>query len=619
MSNKDTVLVDYSTKVLEVKNLKKHFLVGSGKNKLVVPAVDGVTFDVYKKEVFGLVGESGCGKTTTGRTIIKLYTPTDGSAIVDGLPIASGYNSNLAEIKKIKKEMNLAIRALNPYYEEKSKIKEALNKDIEYYEAEKEMIAARLEPQLDEARYPMSEYNEKLYDLISNLLNDIDKLKYATANKKQDIKNAMTNPSLVEYKSRKLSLTNTFERKVEGIKESSALTKSMIEEQINQLTAQYKENLASLDKKYESLIEKDKSKLMDKAEGKAKLKELRKSFKTQMAKMKADVEELKNSLTKPSEEAIAKQIKFLTNQNKSEISKIDNKINALKAEAKAKIKSLEKTESTLSLLLKHKDEIRSIRSEANEKINKQKEIISSIKDMNKSKDSLEASRRMQMIFQDPISSLNPRMTVKEIVGEGIKLTGEFTNAEIDQKVAEVLELVGLAPEYMTRYPHEFSGGQRQRIGVARALIMDPAVIIADEPISALDVSISAQVINLLSELRERLGLTILFIAHDLSVVKFFCDRIAVMYYGKIVELAPSDELFKNPMHPYTQSLLSAIPEPDPNYEKGRKRINYNPRMHDYRIDKPTLKEINPGHQVYANDAEFEEMVKIYKSSNKQVK
>jgi oligopeptide transport system ATP-binding protein len=234
--------------------------------------------------------------------------------------------------------------------------------------------------------------------------------------------------------------------------------------------------------------------------------------------------------------------------------------------------------------------------------------------INQSASTLKESQKMQMIFQDPISSLNPRMTVKEIIGEGLVIQGKLSKKEIEKKVAESLELVGLSPEYASRYPHEFSGGQRQRIGVARALIMDPNVIIADEPISALDVSIRAQVINLLFALREKLGLTILFIAHDLSVVRFFCDRIAVMYNGKVVEMAPSDELFKNPMHPYTVSLLSAIPQPDPDYEKNRQRIHYNPRQHQYLTDLPTLQEIAPNHFVYANQAEFQYMKKQYESS-----
>ncbi len=212
--------------------------------------------------------------------------------------------------------------------------------------------------------------------------------------------------------------------------------------------------------------------------------------------------------------------------------------------------------------------------------------------------------QIQMIFQDPIASLNPRMTVREIISEGLVINGITDKEYIDQKVYEILELVGLVREHAGRYPHEFSGGQRQRIGIARSVIMRPELLIADEPISALDVSIQAQVINLLNELRDTLDLTILFIAHDLSVVKYFSDRIGVMYYGKMVELASSDELFAHPLHPYTKSLLSAIPLPDPKSEKQRVRIAYNALAeHDYSQDKPTLREITPGHFVYCNDAE----------------
>ena len=213
--------------------------------------------------------------------------------------------------------------------------------------------------------------------------------------------------------------------------------------------------------------------------------------------------------------------------------------------------------------------------------------------------------QIQMIFQDPIASLDPRMTVREIIAEGLIIRGERNKAVINEKVYEMLERVGLVREHADRYPHEFSGGQRQRIGVARAIIMNPELIIADEPVSALDVSIQAQVINLLNELREEMGLTILFIAHDLSVVKYFSDRIGVMYFGKMVELATSDELFAHPTHPYTKSLLSAIPLPDPVYEKNRKRIAYDPLVeHDYSVDKPTFREITPGHFVSCNDEEF---------------
>ena len=211
-----------------------------------------------------------------------------------------------------------------------------------------------------------------------------------------------------------------------------------------------------------------------------------------------------------------------------------------------------------------------------------------------------------MIFQDPIASLDPRMTVRDIIAEGLVINGITDKDYINEKVYEILEMVGLVREHADRYPHEFSGGQRQRIGIARAVIMQPEMIIADEPISALDVSIQAQVINLLNDLRERLGLTIMFIAHDLSVVKYFSDRIGVMYFGKLVELADSDELFRNPLHPYTKSLLSAIPLPDPIYEKQRTRIIYNPiAEHDYSKDTPSFREITPGHFVYCNDAEEE--------------
>ena len=214
--------------------------------------------------------------------------------------------------------------------------------------------------------------------------------------------------------------------------------------------------------------------------------------------------------------------------------------------------------------------------------------------------------QIQMIFQDPIASLDPRMTVRDIIAEGLVINGITDKDYINEKVYEILEMVGLVREHADRYPHEFSGGQRQRIGIARAVIMQPEMIIADEPISALDVSIQAQVINLLNDLRDRLGLTILFIAHDLSVVKYFSDRIGVMYFGKMVELADSDELFKNPLHPYTKSLLSAIPLPDPVYEKQRTRIHYNPiAEHDYTVSTPSFREITPGHFVYCNDAEEE--------------
>ena len=370
-------------------------------------AVDDVSFEVKKGEVFGLVGESGCGKTTTGRSIIKIYDITSGSIYFKGQRICAGTQSYKNEIKQIKKEIAALKKSGAANAEEK--------------------IAA------GQAR-------------IVELKAEIEKAKFDH------------NHSDREY-------AKTLVAKAEE---------------------EHKKNLEA-------------------ANGDpAKVAEIEKAYKDQVR--------------------IAKRTKLIT--------------------------------------------------------------------------------QIQMIFQDPIASLNPRMTVKEIIAEGLVINGITDQAYIDEKVYEILELVGLVREHANRYPHEFSGGQRQRIGIARAVIMRPELLIADEPISALDVSIQAQVINLLNDLRERMGLTILFIAHDLSVVKYFSDRIGVMYFGKMVELATSDELFEHPLHPYTRSLLSAIPLPDPHSEKNRQRIVYNSLAeHDYTVDKPSLREILPGHFVYCNDAE----------------
>lgn len=223
----------------------------------------------------------------------------------------------------------------------------------------------------------------------------------------------------------------------------------------------------------------------------------------------------------------------------------------------------------------------------------------------KKSDRVHVNKNMQMIFQDPMACLNPRMTVGDIIAEGLDIHGICKNKEErTQKVYELLRTVGLNEQHASRYPHEFSGGQRQRIGIARALAIEPKFIIADEPISALDVSIQAQVVNLLRKLQKENGLTYLFIAHDLSMVKYISDRIGVMNKGKLVELATADELYENPLHPYTKSLLSAIPLPDPDYEKTRTRIKYDSSIHDYSTESPEWIEIRPGHFIYASKTEL---------------
>ena len=217
----------------------------------------------------------------------------------------------------------------------------------------------------------------------------------------------------------------------------------------------------------------------------------------------------------------------------------------------------------------------------------------------------EITNKIQMIFQDPMASLNERAKIDYIVSEGLQGRG-YTKQEIVEKVNQALNDVGLLPEFASRFPHEFSGGQRQRIGLARATVMEPEFIIADEPISALDVSIRAQVLNLMKKFQKERDMTYLFIAHDLSIVRFISDRIAVIYKGDIVEIAETDELFNYPLHPYTRSLISAIPIPDPILEKNKVLFTYDPSVHDYSEDKPELTDIGHGHFVYGNKKEIEE-------------
>lgn len=237
-----------------------------------------------------------------------------------------------------------------------------------------------------------------------------------------------------------------------------------------------------------------------------------------------------------------------------------------------------------------------------------------VENLKKRNDKLKFRRDAQMIFQDPYASLNPRMTVEDIIAEGLDIHGLVkTKEERRQRVEELLETVGLNKNHASRFPHEFSGGQRQRIGIARALAVEPKFIVADEPISALDVSIQAQVVNLMIELQKKRGLTYLFIAHDLSMVKFISDRIGVMHFGKLLEVGSADDVYDRPLHDYTKSLISAVPVPDPEIERNRHRIDYDAEKEEHDGKKRTLHEITPGHFVRCSEDEVEQYQNVAQS------
>lgn len=503
---------DNAEVILDVRHLKQFFRYGKGAYKYT-KAVNNVSFSVYKGEVFGLVGESGCGKTTTGRSIIKLYQITSGDVWFKGVRIAAGTRWNEKEIKYTKIRLNAALK------------KNKVDKSSDLSVLDNDFKEKFNEP--FNYKKVLEEVNAKITD------NYFDK-----------------EPFLRKYEAiiSKYEELNNVE-----IEKATAI----IKEQRKKIAA------AKHDNKY---CDKDISlEAMQKVKDKySYLKEDQKSKEDKIKQTKLDNN---NELTLA--------LKNITNKDD---------INKIKEEYKVRLETkLNEIENEYKYLIDDSKKF-------NEELKKAKQTS--------------ITSQIQMIFQDPIASLNPRMTVRNIIAEGLYIKGIKDEAFITSEVNRVLELVGLLPEHANRYPHEFSGGQRQRIGIARAIIMKPELIIADEPVSALDVSIQAQVINLLNDLRDNLGLTILFIAHNLSVVKYFCDRIAVMYFGNLVELATSEELFAHPLHPYTKSLLSAVPHPDPNIEKNRKRIVYNAQTsHDYSVDKPSMREISKGHFVYCNDKE----------------
>src|SRR5574344_735399 len=446
--------------ILSVRDLKQFFDLGEGEK---TKAVHDVSFDIHEKECFGLVGESGCGKTTTGRSIIRLYHVTSGSVYYKGYRINCGSRWNEKEIKWSKIHAQEKIKALKA--QEKKEI----------------------------ASIPL-----KSRDFVTELA-DLERAEAEEIKEKNDPFNENNDEAMAAVKAR-------YQKKreeLEILRDASSLSEKEQEDKINGYYE--KEILAAKDAERKHISEQ--------------------------------------------QEAIA-QIHY---------------------------------DDRAAPRLRVSDENKGLLGQ---------------------KESHRLVNEIQMIFQDPVYSLDPRMTVEDIIQEGLHIQHQYNSAENHKKCIAMLEKVGLIEDYASRYPHEFSGGQRQRIGIARALIMNPKLLICDEPILALDVSIRAQIINLLNDLKKEMGLTMIFIAHDLSTVKYFCDRIAVMYFGELVELTTSDELFKHPLHPYTKSLLSAIPKPNPLSEKNRIRKIYNPATaHDYSKQKPTFRESLPGHWILCNDAE----------------
>jgi len=603
-------MIDYTEKVLQVKNLKKYFRVGSGRRKLMVPAVDDVTLDVYKREVFGVVGESGSGKTTLGRTIIKLYQPTDGTVILNNITISAGIQGYLEKITEIKRQLNEDILKLNPAKIRGIELKKEVKAKIDKLQFEKQELLKQKEQELKVISKQFDQYRADKYQITALMQIEIQKVVFDFNQKVMKTKQSMQNEALLKFNNEIKIANDKLAHKLSGLKDSAALDAKTIEDRIAALKLEHNAFIQKLKVAYEPQIQANASKVLTKTKVNAMINQFTIEKNKALTTIKEKFQKDLSSLVAPDKTKYDKEIKEVSALFAQKTEAINKKITQLKVKLNQDLAKLPIAKTMMENQSKVKEQVQKLKTIANLKIKELQAKIADAKRINNSKDTLKESQKMQMIFQDPISSLNPRMTVKEIISEGLVIQGNTSKKEIEKKVAEVLTLVGLSPEYASRYPHEFSGGQRQRIGVARALIMDPNVIIADEPISALDVSIRAQVINLLFTLREKLGLTILFIAHDLSVVRFFCDRIAVMYNGKVVEMASSEELFKNPLHPYTVSLLSAIPQPDPDYEKNRKRIHYNPRVHQYSpTNLPKLREVSKDHLVLLSDAEFAQIEK----------
>ena len=598
-------MIDYTEKVLQVKHLKKYFRVGSGRRKLNIPAVDDVTLDVYKREVFGVVGESGSGKTTLGRTIIKLYQPTDGTVILNNITISAGIQGYLDSIAQIKKQLKEDILKLNPAKIKELELRKDTKSKIEKLEFEKQELIKQKDQELKVISKQFDQYRADKYQLNALMQIELQKVIFDFNQKVKKTRQALQNEALLKFNNEIKIANEKLEHKLSGLKDSAALDAKTIETRMTKLKLEHYEVVENLKKIYEPQIKENASKVLTKAKVAALINQFTLEKTKALNIIKDKFQKEITALVIPEKAKYQQDLKTVNLRFAKKIDELNKKISQTNTKLKIEIAKLPIAKAAVSNQPNVKEQVKKMKAVSALKIKEIQAKINDAKRINAAKETLKESQKMQMIFQDPISSLNPRMTVKEIISEGLVIQGNTDKKEIEKKVAEVLTLVGLSPEYASRYPHEFSGGQRQRIGVARALIMDPNVIIADEPISALDVSIRAQIINLLFNLREKLGLTILFIAHDLSVVRFFCDRIAVMYNGKVVEMASSETLFKNPLHPYTVSLLSAIPQPDPDYEKNRKRIHYNPRVHQYSpTNQPKLREVSKDHFVLLSDAEF---------------
>ena len=552
--------------LLRVKHLKQYFKFGSGEYKYN-KAVHDVSFDIHRGEVFGLVGESGCGKTTTGRSIIKLYDITSGDIYFKGVRVSAGTRWNEKEIKFTLIRMREAVSKLKLQMKEEIA---GIPHDIVGDETHFSLAA------LQKVENDIAQEKHQTALTISELKSDcIEKIR--------DVRNECGEDTAL-FEDKKVELRGQYDKKIATIKEKS------------------NHKLEELKKKREELLI-EKAKEDDAYKG--KVAEIKAKYNAKIDEVKTEAYEIVSR-----ERNNIRQAHYDT-KHCNDIYR-ENEIKKVEEEFGPKVKS---AKETLDGLNKETD------GESYEKaLTEYNEVLTEYKTHLKLAKKAKLMTQIQMIFQDPIASLDPRMTVKEIIAEGFRIKGINDNKFINKKVEEVLKLVGLVPEHASRYPHEFSGGQRQRIGIARAMVMNPELIIADEPVSALDVSIQAQVINLLNNLKETLGLTILFIAHDLSVVKYFCDRIGVMYFGQMVELTTSDELFKHPLHPYTKSLLSAIPHPDPNFEKNRVKINYNPNTaHDYSVNKPSMREVIPGHFVYCNEEELEKYKQEIAEADKKKK